>query len=264
MMRITRRTLALAISASLTSLAALAPGAAAEAPEFGRCVKQASGNYANAGCTETAPGTGGYEWLPGPGPKPRFTEAVSGEDAFEWKLNSNEEHFCSGESATGEYTGAKTVAHVLIVLSGCRLYGEPCETINLEPMRGELGVYELGSTAAADKLGLKLTPENGEKLAEFDCPGANFNPYVWRGGSVIVPLTANKMLLKEALKYRERFNRHPTREEQVPASFVGESPDPLEGTPDGTSGEEKPFERMGWRMSPKLVNEERIEADSVV
>jgi hypothetical protein len=125
------------------------------------------------------------------------------------------------------------------------------------------GVYLLGETPATDKLGLKLTPESGERLAEFQCRLSPYNPYIWRGGFVIVPITSNKTLLTEALKYRAHYFGK-FREEQLPPSFVGEAPDPLEGTEDFLVGEEKPFVVMGWITSTKLFNEGKIEANSVL
>jgi hypothetical protein len=250
---------------STTALLATSVPASAEAPEFGRCIKQAGGRFANAGCTETKAGSELYEWSPGPGPKVKFTDILGGTKPFRWKLASNEEGVCSGESATGEYTGAKTVGRVDIVLTGCESgppeFRLPCGTITVEPMRGEIGVYAKGETKALDKLGLKLSPETGERLAEFGC--GKFEPTIfsWRGGSVIAPLVANKMLLKEALPLHQR-HRTFCIEEQIPASFVGETPTPLESTHNCEI--EREFGPMGWEMASKLTNEERIEANSVL
>jgi hypothetical protein len=250
--------------AAVAFLGAAAAGASAEAPEFGRCVRQAGGKYADRGCTETTAGRESYEWEPGPGPKARFTEALSGGKAFRWKLATNEEGFCSGETATGEYSGPKAVGHVNIVLSGCTFTGPSgnCGTVALEPLAGEIGVYTVGETAKRDKLGLKLTPEAGELLAEFEC-AAGVNPYIWHGGSIIVPLKTNRMLSQELLKYKQR---HPPgyNEEQEPASFVGETPSPLQATSNFRVGGEKVFAPMGWGMSTELTNEEGLEANSVL
>jgi hypothetical protein len=248
------------------SLGAAAASALAQAPEFGRCVKDAGGIYANAGCTEAKAGSARYEWEPGPGPSAGFTEAQSGPKAFKWKLATNEEGVCTGETATGEYTGPKTVGDVDIVLTGCVFYAvyESCETVVLRSLGGEIGVYALGETAARDKLGLKLAPEVGTQFAEFDCSTGRVNPYIWRGGSVIVPLQTNKMLLKESLKYRESHGPG-YREEQIPASFVGELPSPMEATGNFfEEDEEKGYAPMGWETSPKLFNEEKLEANAVL
>ena len=73
------------------------------------------------------------------------------------------------------------------------------------------------------------------------------------------------MLATETLKYIDRNTGfRGVLKEQVPASFVGETPSPLETTENGTRNGEKVFGPMGWRMSTKLVNEEKIEANSVL
>jgi hypothetical protein len=211
-------------------------------------------------------GPGLYEWEPGPGPNAGFTEAVSGSKAFKWKLATNEEGVCTAETATGTYTSPKTVGDVDIVLTGCVFYAafETCETIVLKPLGGHIGVYATGATVAEDKLGLKLAPEVGTEMAEFACSNGGVNPYIWRGGSVIVPIESNKMLLKESLKYREHHGPG-YREEQQPASFVGETPSPMEATGNFLELEEiKGYAPMGWEMSPKLINDEKIEANSVL
>jgi hypothetical protein len=262
----TRTVLALAFAIALQG--ALAAGAWAEAPEFGRCVKQTGGIFANAGCTEARAATPSYEWEPGPGPNARFTQSISGTRGFKWKLASNDEGNCTGESATGEYTGAKTVGHVLIVLTGCEWgfpeYRSPCETITLSPMRGTLGVYALGGTQATNKLGIQLTPENGSRLAEFNC-GKTPTLYQWRGGSVIGTIPADKMLAKLALAYHQKHGPGFYEEKQIPANFLGEAPNPLEATNDSLDGErQRIFAPMGWQVSTKITNEERLEANSVL
>jgi hypothetical protein len=256
---------ALVVLGSLVVIAATSAAASAEAPEFGRCVKQAGGRYANAGCTATVAGSQRYEWEPGPGPKPRFTQKLSGTKPFKWKLASNDEGVCSGESATGEYTGTKTLGGVHIVFTGCEFgfpgYRLPCGTVSIAPMRGELGVYKTGETQALDKLGVKLSPEAGSQLTELECGISEPTRMVWRGGFVIGELPANQMALKPALSFHQR-HASSCIEEQIPASFVGETPSPLESTHNCFIGQE--FGPMGWQMSSNLFNEERLEANSVL
>ncbi|HEV7678619.1 MAG TPA: hypothetical protein VGQ42_08625 [Candidatus Dormibacteraeota bacterium] len=53
--------------------------AAAEAPEFGRCIKKAKAEgsgYSSANCTSFLGSGAKFEWQPGPGPNPRFTSAA--------------------------------------------------------------------------------------------------------------------------------------------------------------------------------------------
>jgi hypothetical protein len=244
------------------ALLASACAASAGAEEFGRCVKVAAGTgaYANSGCTE-AGATKGYEWLSGPGAKTGFQDTLSGAAPFKWKLASNSEGICTGEHATGEYTGPKTVGHVQMVFTGCA-WGSPlgrtaCGSITIAPLRGELGVYAEGATAAQNKLGVKLSTESGELLTETMC--GELAPNRWRG-SVIAPLTANKMLQRESLPFKQKHV--PCGEEQIPAAFVGETPDPLEATHNCMIAEE--FGPLGWQMATQLVGEEKVEANSVL
>ena len=81
------------------------------------------------------------------------------------------------------------------------------------------------------------------------------------GELVIVPLEGDVMLKRESLKYDVQGKggaRH-----QVPASFVGETPTPIEGTPCPSECGGF-FEPMAWKVTTKLVNEEKIEANSVL
>jgi hypothetical protein len=50
--------------------------------------------------------SGKWEWESGPAAKRGFTESGG---ALDVRLSGGGEESCSGESATGEYTGAKTV-----------------------------------------------------------------------------------------------------------------------------------------------------------
>ena len=74
---------------------------------------------------------------------------------------------------------------------------------------------------------------------------------MWRGGSVIVPLKSNTMLLRGSLKFEVAGHR-PTEKHQAPESFVGEPPNPLEGF----------SESVECKASIKLLNEEEIKANS--
>ncbi|MGO9322001.1 MAG: hypothetical protein ACLQBY_14525 [Solirubrobacteraceae bacterium] len=63
--------------AALAVAAVAAATASAEAPEFGRCIKKAgkpSGTgFKDAACTKAASAKAHYEWVPGPGPKAKFS-----------------------------------------------------------------------------------------------------------------------------------------------------------------------------------------------
>lgn len=249
----------------------IAASASAEAPEFGRCVKQHGGIYSNSGCTETEAGVNKFEWEPGPGAKRGFTESLKPETTFVWELSGSwDKATCTGQSATGEYTGPKTVGHVKMVFTGCTKGSFVCPTLILSPLKGEVGIYELGETALTDKIGLKLMPEEGPgELVQFFCaaerPNSTHWEYVWRGGSMIVSLKSNHQYLKKTLRYRRicfEHMRHLAR--QVPTNFVGETPDPMEATSGFLEGELPRFYPMVWRMKTILQNEEKIEVNSVL
>lgn len=132
-------------------------------PEFGRCVPSLSktGEYKNAGCTQVAPGNGGYKWLPGPGAKNKFEGSSS-----LTKLETVGKYgvVCSSGSYKGEYTKPKTVS-LSIGLVGCLEKGtsRKCQTTPAKEseiettVEGELGFIKGGLTP---KVGLDLKPSS--------------------------------------------------------------------------------------------------------
>jgi hypothetical protein len=251
------------VALALTS----AGSASAEAPEFGRCVKVATGTgvYSTATCTAEG-GEKKFVWIPGIGSKTKFSEKVFAEKAFKWKLAGNDEGICVEEAATGEYTSPKTVGNVRITLNSCGWKGGPtgCGPIVLEPMRGELGVYELGETPLTNKIGLKLEPEAGNMIAAFNCETSTPpNPFTWQNGWVIGAVTTNKMLIKNTVKYKYR-KPSSFGIEQLPQGFLGELPNPMESSTALIHGEEKEFQALGWQLTTKMNNEEKIEVSSTL
>ena len=246
----------LAVTAVLATTAA---SASAEAPEFGRCVKMAGGLYGNSHCTGPT-GGGRYEWEPGPGARTGFTVHAS---TLQLTLQGNERQGCKPVNATGEITGPKTVGDVVFTMQ-CEESRFDCETVVTAPMRGELGVYALGATPAQDRIGLKLEAEVGDEWAEFDC-FAPPSPFVWTGGFVIGQMKANRMSSSQGLLFKAKHLRNEFAVEQQPMSFVGGAPDQPEGTlSNGTSGDEKIQQKLGWTMRSKLFAEESIEVSSVL
>ncbi len=117
---------------------------------------------------------------------------------------------------------------------------------------------QLGETPLTNKLGLKLTPEGSKELARFDCHDSD-GERVWTGGSVIAALKSNAMLSEQPLTYSVGRGGHFEHHLQLPRSFVGETPNPLVEE----AGCCDP-EHIVWKMNPKLVNEEKIEANSIL
>jgi hypothetical protein len=126
--------------AMCVACAALASVAAAELPELGRCVKAETtpkphgmgviyhGKFSNKTCTRVQPHhTGKYEFLPGPGSKPKFI-AVGIEPEPLLETTSGAKVECTSMSASGEYTGAKTATLKKILFSGCTSEAAPCQS----------------------------------------------------------------------------------------------------------------------------------------
>jgi hypothetical protein len=154
-------------------------------PEFGRCVKVApkTGTYSGARCLTPAPGKGKYNWLAGPGAKPKFTAAVeavvlTGTGAGKAVIK------CEFGEAAGAYSGPKTLTLNKLVLSDCAKAGAKttleswCQSIGAfrgevtaNELTGELGYIEHVGTKT--KVGLDLKPTTGKALATFECGGAS-------------------------------------------------------------------------------------------
>ena len=106
---------------------AAAVSASAQAPEFGRCIKQVAvektyhGKYSSSKCTIEVPEgerakKGKYEWFPG-AVKNKQT-SVGGSAALETAVK----HLgvgCEAEASTGEYVGTKEVKNILVTFTGC-------------------------------------------------------------------------------------------------------------------------------------------------
>ena len=67
---------------------------------------------------------------------------------------------CTGETSTGEYTGAKTVGDVILELAGCELTSSQAKCtsasaaageIITQPLEGVLGVYTLGRKSCEEQ-----------------------------------------------------------------------------------------------------------------
>jgi len=166
-------------------------------PEIGRCVhtegaQAGKGAYLDKACTEeTASHSNEYEWLAGPGPKPKFAstahkvtlEGVGGATVA-----------CKTASIAGEYTGPKT-ASAAMTLTGC-VYsgsGEACQSakapagqIVTNALTGSLGFIEDEVTEMASKLSIGLHLSSPGPLLSAECAGLK-EPLVVTG-SVIAPI----------------------------------------------------------------------------
>jgi hypothetical protein len=195
---------ALCLLAALALAAGTAASASAEAPEFGRCKKQAGGKFKNAGCTVgSVPGEERFEWFPGV-VKNNFTTANKAETLVTFESTSGTKITCSGESGHGEYSGLKTESGVVLTFTGCEdshltctTSGQPPGTITTASLGGELRVIKTGTTPAKNKVGIEWAPSPGSAFAEFECGPLKFE----LTGSLIIPLPANAMKLSYTIKF---------------------------------------------------------------
>jgi len=237
-----------------------------EAPEYGRCMRvitTGTGVYGNAGCTKLG-GERKYEWYPAfggskPLVKPHFTTHIKALTKAELATVGKDVISCTGETGTGEYTGAKTVANVAIRLNGCHL-GElgSCQSIEaaegevaLTTLEGKLGVITTSLEGPLkNKIGTDLKPASGEVVAAFACAGMP----VLVTGSVIGEVPRNAMKLSATLKFVAS-----SKGVQNPTRFEGGEEDVLLTK----LGEGGALEQTGLKLAVILTNEEKVEVNSV-
>jgi len=263
------KTIGLCLAAVLAVAAIAVSSAAAFAPEFGRCLKQATkslSNFDNGKCVKLASEDGGteseklkkgnYQWFSGV-VNNKFTTAIKPSTIVTLQTLLGAKLTCTGETSTGEYTGPTEVGHVVITFTGCELK-VMCESagagggrIITTPLAGTLGFETITEdTPAKDRLALELHAEGGGNVMEFHCSGV---PYAVRG-SVLHKITANAMKLTAT----ESFSAY--RGKQKPDHFAG-----------GSAGEHilefslngNPFEQAGLNFIAILTNEEKVEASTI-
>jgi hypothetical protein len=226
-----------------------------EAPEFGRFLKVAkgAGRFGSATCTGAA-GTKTYEWVTGAA-KAHFSSALK-EGTAMLETSKAQKVICAGLNSHGDYTGAHTVGNVVMVFTGCELAKVKCLSAGAKEgeivssvLEGQLGVISTGATAVKNKIGLDLFPAGGTHVADFACRGT---AAVVRG-SVIAPVTANKMLLSSNIVYAAL-----AKGRQKPEAFLGVPKDVLEASLGGA-----PFEQSALKAKLSQTSEEALEVNSV-
>jgi hypothetical protein len=161
---------------------------------------------------------------------------------------------CKHQESGGEFSSVKTVTGVVVRFTGCKSAGFLCSTkgakegeIVTNALEGRIGF----ENKALKKLAFDLFPiaaDNGLYVT-FNCTGAL---HITVGGSVLVPLTADKMALKFVLKYAQEKGI------QKPQHFEGEPNDVLLTELNGKAPEES-----GIKITSTQVNEELLEANAV-
>jgi pimeloyl-ACP methyl ester carboxylesterase len=159
-------------------------------PEIGRCAAAAgTGFWTDGACLGlSAEGTGSFEWLPGPGPKPAFTSEIP---QVVLETTGKAVLSCTGNTLAGEWTGSKT-ASVKLVLKGCHSSaGKTCQSGStaggIEPegaIEAQLGFIKAGLRPS---VGLDLSRSGS--LLKFTC-GELLEVETWTvEGSVIGRIT---------------------------------------------------------------------------
>jgi len=230
-------------------------------PEFGRCIKTTGGKYEDAGCTTKGSGKN-YEWHPAfggsaPLEKTGFSNAIKEGTVAELETVGGSLVTCTGESASGKYTGNKTVGSVVVTFTGCSAFGMSCKsegaatgTVVTYALEGVLGVEELGAEPSLNKIGEALFPiGHSGPIGELKCGGV----LMTITGSIISPVTANAMKLTATVKSKA------VKGKQRPENFVGEPPEVLMTSIEGGTPEQG-----GETLTVNQANEEKIEINSVL
>jgi hypothetical protein len=249
------------LAGALAIGAGAAGSAAAEAPEYGRCVNVAVhgkvGAFKNGGCTIAATATEHkFEWEPGPGPKPKFVSHMTSEKAI-IETAGGSKVSCTKLHDAGEVTGLKTTVTQL-TFEGCASSGLPCTTpgqaagvIATPVLSDKLIVIKKEATATKAKIGDDISNPTGAPFLEFECGPAR----VVIDGSWIWSVKTNAMVLKATLKFAAAGGIQKPNIEKG----EGEPKDILEASFAG-----KPFERVGLTFTEVQENEEKIEVNTVV
>ena len=234
----------------------VAAGASAVAPEYGRCEKVAkpyNGGFTNSGCTKTSgTKTGKYEWHPGVLKTKQTSKGGKGilEEAGKYSVG------CESEESSGEYSGTKDAKDVIVKFKKCAAPGLICTSPGHE--KGELETVPLEGKVvweneAKHKTALDLFPEAGGNFIEFTC-GATLTVAV--RGSILVPVTADKMSSTVTLKYVGKKGIQKVQEYEEGGSKIK---DVLEANFAGSG-----FVQASQTITSTVTNEEKLELNAYV
>lgn len=250
MRRLCSTAVCLCIAAALGAVGA--SGAWAQAPEIGRCVKVAkgSGAYGTSTCTKLKSG-GDYEWLAGTAAgKNHFTGSgtkATLETIHKVKVT------CTAESATGEFTGPKTVGNLHVTFTGCESLAKKCSTSGAA--EGEVKVNTLAGeleweSKAKKTVAIDLFPQEGELFVTFHCGPAESKVK----GSVLTNVKAGKMESTVTEKFSAKTGvQKPTQYETESGSKVS---DFLEADIGATE-----FVQAGQTITNTQTDEESLEVN---
>ncbi len=243
--------------------------ASAEAPEFGRCVKQVAvektyhGKYRDPKCTKSVTAEeeakkGRYEWEPGPGANNKFTTTGG---AMKIETERGHKMSCASEQSSGEFvsgTNNKELA-TTILFRGCKIMHQ-CTTSGLKegevesnPLVGEVNWENKAKRRTA--LALRAAPGYEGVLLQVKCDiGVKVD---WRGG-VLASIKNDRIVEAETLKYTAT-----KRNVQKPhVRHVGE------GSEEAISLEARFenlfFEQSGMMLEMTMSGEEPLELNAVL
>lgn len=206
-----RRTcVALCLLAATTGAGIAASGAAAEAPEFGHCVKQVAvekafhGKYRDVKCTEAVlpeeeATRGRWEWVPGPGPSPGLALTFG---PVTLSTVTGLTVTCKEGTGAGELlAGTNKEASLTARFVGCSGIGLPCSTpgdasgeISTNLLVAEVGWLE----QARRKTALKLRPVGEGLFTQFRCLVIEAEAR----GAVLVQIDNDKITSTETLRLK--------------------------------------------------------------
>jgi hypothetical protein len=249
------------LAGALAVGAGAAGSAAAEAPEYGRCVNVAVlgkvGAFKNSGCTIAATATEHkFEWEPGPGPKPKFVSHMTSEKGV-LEAAGGLKITCHNAHNVGEVTGLKT-AVIQFTFEACESGAIPCTTLGrargvivTAQLPDKLIIIKRELEATKNKIGDDIGEQN-MPFEEFECTGLLLGHV---RGSVIGGTPTNSMHIKETVKFTE------AKGHQKPEKGEGEPKDVLEAT---LREQQSEFEPVGLALVEVQENEEKIEVNTVV
>jgi hypothetical protein len=255
-------TVGLCLVVAFVLSALVAASASATAPEYGRCLKQTSGEgkkFSDSKCNKEASGKKAkYEWVPGAG-KAKFTSS-GGIGVLTSVGGAGVE--CKTESSTGEFVPGnnKEEAGIIVTFKECKSAGNACTSpgavsgeLKTNELEGIVGFIKKEPIATKSKLGLELSPAKSVTsglFIEFSCLGL----VVKVRGHVLVPIKGNIMTKSETLKFSaSKGKQKPEKWEESPEKQILEA-----------SFKGGPFEQAGQNITSVVTGEEALELNSVV
>lgn len=254
----------LCLVAVVATSAVAAATAMAEAPEYGRCLSVVGekeghktvyhGGYTNNACTKVSEEKKGkFEWYPGV-VENKFKANIRG--LIVLKTHSVHQLSCEGGSYSGEYSGTKTVGDVVFRLKACEVDNSEEACTSPGAAAGEVVTSELEGRlgwekdTGSKKVALDLLPAQNAPLF-LECGRGDTVIFSVRG-SVLGPVSDDKMLMKPTVKYIA------SKGKQKQQHFEGEPNDVLESSFEG-----EPFEDIGLSLEATQENEEPVEINAV-